>query len=107
MTDPGGPIRPVAALDLGDLRPARVRAGSAQPFRGEVAHWELGELLVSPGGRAPALASRTRRMIALREAGYYKAGLLRRRFSKIFKATFGEPPGAYRQQLMPAPCRAD
>jgi AraC-like DNA-binding protein len=51
---------------------------SQEPFRGEVAHWELGELLVSRVAAHPHLASRTRRMIALREAGYYKVGLLTR-----------------------------
>jgi len=49
---------------------------SREPFRGEVAHWELGELLVSRVAAHPHLASRTRRMIALRDAGYYKVGLL-------------------------------
>ncbi len=49
-----------------------------EPFRGEVAHWELGELLVSRVAAHPHLASRTRRMIALRDAGYYKVGLLTR-----------------------------
>ena len=51
---------------------------SREPFRGEVAHWELGELLVSRVAAHPHLASRTRRMIALRDAGYYKVGLLTR-----------------------------
>lgn len=46
------------------------------PFRGEVAHWELGDLLVSRVAAEAHLASRTRRMIALRDAGYYKVGLL-------------------------------
>jgi len=46
------------------------------PFRGEVAHWELGDLLVSRVSAEAHLASRTRRMIALRDAGYYKVGLL-------------------------------
>ncbi len=45
-------------------------------FRGEVAHWELGDLLVSRVAAEAHLASRTRRMIALRDAGYYKVGLL-------------------------------
>ena len=49
---------------------------SREPFRGEVAHWELGDLLVSRVAAYPHLASRTRRMIALRDAGYYKVGLL-------------------------------
>jgi AraC-like DNA-binding protein len=49
-----------------------------EPFHGEVAHWELGELLVSRVAAHPHLASRTRRMIALRDAGYYKVGLLTR-----------------------------
>jgi len=51
---------------------------SREPFRGEVAHWELGGLLVSRVAARPHLASRTRRMIALRDAGYYKVGLLTR-----------------------------
>src|SRR5215471_8854346 len=49
---------------------------SREPFQGEVACWELGELLVSRVEADPHLASRTRRMIAMREAGYYKVGLL-------------------------------
>jgi hypothetical protein len=51
---------------------------SREPFRGEVAHWELGGLLVSRVAARPHLASRTRRMIALRDVGYYKVGLLTR-----------------------------
>jgi hypothetical protein len=43
-----------------------------------VASWELGEMLVSRVDADPHLASRTRRMIAMREAGYYKVGLLSR-----------------------------
>jgi AraC-like DNA-binding protein len=46
------------------------------PFRGEVAHWELGEMLVSRVDATPHLAARTRRMIAIRDAAYYKVGLL-------------------------------
>ena len=49
-----------------------------QPFRGQIASWALGELRVSRVAAAPHLASRTRRMIALREGGYYKVGLLAR-----------------------------
>jgi len=51
---------------------------SRQPFRGEVASWGLGEMLVSRVAADPHLASRTRRMIAMREAGYYKVGLITR-----------------------------
>jgi AraC-like DNA-binding protein len=51
---------------------------SREPFRGEVAYWELGELLVSRVGADPHLASRSRRMISTRDAGYYKVGLLTR-----------------------------
>jgi hypothetical protein len=51
---------------------------SREPFRGEVASWALGEMLVSRVAADPHLASRTRRMIAMREAGYYKVGLLTR-----------------------------
>jgi AraC-like DNA-binding protein len=51
---------------------------SRAPFHGEVAHWELGEMLVSRVHADPHLASRTRRMISMREAGYYKVGLLNR-----------------------------
>ena len=40
---------------------------SREPFRGEVASWELGEMLVSRVGADPHLASRTRRMIAMRD----------------------------------------
>jgi AraC-like DNA-binding protein len=46
------------------------------PFRGEVGHWELGDLQVSRVCADPHLASRSRRMIAMRDAGYYKVGLL-------------------------------
>ncbi len=49
---------------------------NSEPFRGEVAHWELGDLLVSRVAAQPHLASRTRRMIALRDPGHYKVGLL-------------------------------
>ena len=49
-----------------------------EPFRGEVAHWELGEMLVSRVDASPHLASRTRRMIAMRDAACYKVGLLTR-----------------------------
>ncbi|HEY6279829.1 MAG TPA: helix-turn-helix domain-containing protein [Streptosporangiaceae bacterium] len=48
------------------------------PFRGEVGHWDLGEMLVSRVAADPHLASRSRRMIAVRDAGYYKVGLLTR-----------------------------
>lgn len=51
---------------------------SREPFRGEVAHWELGELQVSRVDADPHLASRTRRMIAVKDEGYYKVGLLTR-----------------------------
>jgi AraC-like DNA-binding protein len=51
---------------------------SRAPFHGEVAYWELGEMLVSRVHADPHLASRTRRMISMREAGYYKVGLLNR-----------------------------
>jgi AraC-like DNA-binding protein len=51
---------------------------SRKPFRGEVAHWELGEMLVSRVDADPHLASRSRRMIAMRDAAYYKVGLLTR-----------------------------
>ncbi|HCU95120.1 MAG TPA: hypothetical protein DHU96_21390 [Actinobacteria bacterium] len=47
-----------------------------EPFRGEVARWELGEMLVSRVDASPHLASRTRRMIAMRDAACYKVGLL-------------------------------
>jgi len=49
---------------------------SRKPFRGEVGHWELGDMLVSRVEADPHLAARTRRTIALRDVGYYKAGLL-------------------------------
>ena len=49
---------------------------SREPFRGEVASWELGEMLVSRVDADPHLASRTRRMIAMRDTPYYKVGLL-------------------------------
>ncbi len=48
------------------------------PFQGQLASWALGELRVSRVAATPHLASRTRRMIALREGGYYKVGLLTR-----------------------------
>jgi len=51
---------------------------SREPFRGEVASWELGEMLVSRVDAGPHLASRTRRMIAMRDTPYYKVGLLTR-----------------------------
>ena len=51
---------------------------SRKPFRGEVAHWELGDLLVSRVTADPHVASRTRRMIAIRDADRYKVGLLTR-----------------------------
>jgi len=51
-----------------------VRAGQPGTVPGEVAHWELGGLVVSRVAGRPHLASRTRRMIALRDAGYYKVG---------------------------------
>jgi AraC-like DNA-binding protein len=57
------------------LECAQVRS---EPFRGEVASWELGEILVSRVGADPHLASRTRRMIAMRDTPYYKVGLLTR-----------------------------
>jgi len=51
---------------------------SREPFRGEMARWELGELLVSRVAAGPHLAVRTRRMIASADPGYYKVGLLTR-----------------------------
>ena len=51
---------------------------SRKPFRGEVGHWGLGDMLVSRVEADPHLAARTRRTIALRDVGYYKAGLLTR-----------------------------
>jgi AraC-binding-like domain len=51
---------------------------SRAPFRGEVAHWELGDMLVSRVDADPHLASRTSRMISMRDAAYYKVGLLTR-----------------------------
>jgi AraC-like DNA-binding protein len=47
-----------------------------EPFRGEVGHWELGDMLVSRVAADPHLAARTRRAIATRDVGYYKVGLL-------------------------------
>ena len=49
---------------------------SRAPFRGEVGHWELGEMLVSRVAADPHLAARTRRAIAVRDVAYYKVGLL-------------------------------
>src|SRR5215831_3418926 len=51
---------------------------SREPFRGEMACWELGELLVSRVAADPHVALRTRRMIASADPGYYKVGLLTR-----------------------------
>jgi len=51
---------------------------SREPFRGEMARWELGELRVSQVAADPHQAWRTRRMIASADAGYYKVGLLTR-----------------------------
>jgi|SRR5690349_1966557 len=51
---------------------------SREPFRGQIASWALGDLRVSRVTATPHLASRTRRMIALREDGLYKVGLLTR-----------------------------
>ena len=51
---------------------------SREPFRGQIASWTLGDLRVSRVTATPHLASRTRRMIALREDGLYKVGLLTR-----------------------------
>ena len=45
-----------------------------EPFRGEVGHRGLGDMLVSRVEADPHLAARTRRMIALRDVGYYKVG---------------------------------
>ena len=47
-----------------------------EPFRGEVGHRGLGDMLVSRVEADPHLAARTRRTIALRDVGYYKVGLL-------------------------------
>jgi AraC-like DNA-binding protein len=55
------------------LECAQVTRGA---FRGEVGHWELGDMLVSRVEADPHLAARTRRTIALRDVGYYKVGLL-------------------------------
>jgi AraC-like DNA-binding protein len=49
---------------------------SRKPFRGEVGHWELGDMLVSRVDADPHVAARTRRAIATRDVGYYKVGLL-------------------------------
>ena len=51
---------------------------SREPFWGEMACWELGELRVSRVAAGPHQALRTRRMIASADAGYYKVGLLTR-----------------------------
>ena len=49
-----------------------------EPFRGQIASWALGDLRTSRVTATPHLASRTRRMIALREYGLYKVDLLSR-----------------------------
>jgi AraC-like DNA-binding protein len=49
---------------------------SREPFRGEMACWELGDLRVTRVAADPHQALRTRRMIASADAGYYKVGLL-------------------------------
>ncbi|HUC55818.1 MAG TPA: helix-turn-helix domain-containing protein [Streptosporangiaceae bacterium] len=46
------------------------------PFRGVVAHWELGDLRISRVSADAHLASRTQRMIAAKDQDYYKVGLL-------------------------------
>ena len=56
--------------------PLECAQASRQPFRGEVGHWELGDMLVSRVDADPHLAARTRRTIAMRDVGYYKVGLL-------------------------------
>ena len=56
--------------------PVECLPGSREPFRGEMACWELGELRVSRVAAGPHQALRTRRMIASADAGYYKVGLL-------------------------------
>ena len=58
--------------------PLECTPASREPFRGEMACWELGELLVSRVAADPHMASRTRRMIASADPGYYKVGLATR-----------------------------
>jgi AraC-like DNA-binding protein len=48
---------------------------SRRPFRGTLARWTLGDLQISRVSADPHLASRTRRMIATRDADYYKVGM--------------------------------
>jgi AraC-like DNA-binding protein len=46
-----------------------------RPFRGTLARWTLGDLQVSRVSADPHLASRTPRLIAVRDADYYKVGM--------------------------------